>query len=45
MTIGVLYEIKQPSFLDRLDEFKRASQDGAPMPATEGVIRTLLPAL
>jgi 2-oxoglutarate ferredoxin oxidoreductase subunit beta len=44
MTTGVLYEVKKPSFLDRLDEIKRVARGDAPMPTTEDVIRTFLPA-
>jgi 2-oxoglutarate ferredoxin oxidoreductase subunit beta len=44
MSTGILYEVKEPSLLDRLDEVKRLSLAGGPPPATSDIIRSFLPA-
>ncbi len=44
MSTGILYEVKEPSLLDRLDEVKRQSLAGAQPPTTSDIIRSFLPA-
>jgi 2-oxoglutarate ferredoxin oxidoreductase subunit beta len=44
MTTGILYEVKEPSLLERLDEVKRLSLAGGPAPTTSDIIGSFLPA-
>ncbi len=43
LTTGVLYEVMQPSFLDRLDAVKKAARPSGPAPTVPDVIKTFLP--
>lgn len=44
MTVGLLYEVKQPSLLQRLSDQKVASLKGGPPPTIQDVIKTFYPA-
>lgn len=44
MSTGILYEAKEPSLVERLDEVKRLSLAGGPPPTKSDIIRSFLPA-
>jgi 2-oxoglutarate/2-oxoacid ferredoxin oxidoreductase subunit beta len=43
MSVGVLYEVKQPSFLERLDAVKSAASGGRPAPTTRELLERFYP--
>ena len=43
VTTGVLYEVSEPTLLDRLDAIKKSALAGKPAPTVADVIRTFQP--
>ncbi len=43
LTAGVLYEVDQPTLVDRINEIKKKAQGGRPVPTTADVLRDFLP--
>jgi 2-oxoglutarate ferredoxin oxidoreductase subunit beta len=44
MTVGLLYEVKQPSLIQRLSDVKETAKKAGPMPTTKDIIKTFYPA-
>ena len=46
MSLGILYEVQGPSFIDQLSEIKvRARSKQAKEPTTDDIVRSFLPKL
>jgi len=43
LSTGVLYEVKSPSMLDRLDGIKKSARPGGPEATVQDIIKTFLP--
>ena len=43
LTTGVLYEVEQPTLVDRLEDMKQAALAAAPEPSTREILETFIP--